>query len=125
MPLLTTRFGFNNWYLEQLPPALVREARTLIREQKAGIASLKATPELAQYYIAMGFNVSCRVSYGLPATVYVTELRSGKMVHPTLRRVAHQMDKFLRRKFPVLKLHSDLDPDDWDVRRGKQDIREK
>ncbi|HEY4476811.1 MAG TPA: hypothetical protein VJB69_02445 [Candidatus Paceibacterota bacterium] len=73
----------------------------------------------------MGFNVSCRVSYGLPATVYVTELRSGKMVHPTLRRVAHQMDKFLRRKFPMLTLHSDLDLDDWDVRRGKQDIREK
>jgi thymidylate synthase ThyX len=125
MPLLTTRFGFNNWYLEQLPPTLAREARTLIREQRLAIASLKATPELTQYYIAMGFNVSCRVSYGLPATVYVTELRSGKMVHPTLRRVAHQMDKFLRRKFPLLKLHSDLDPDDWDVRRGQQDIQEK
>jgi len=125
MPLLTTRFGFNSWYLEQLPESSVRQARTLIREQKTAIAELKTTPQFAQYYIAMGFNVSCRVSYGLPASVYVTELRSGKMVHPTLRRVAYQMDKFLRRKFPLLKLHSDLDPDDWDVRRGQQDIEEK
>lgn len=123
MPLLTTRFGFNDWYLDQLPPPLARTARALIRGQKSAVASLKASPELTQYYIAMGFNVSCRVSYGLPATVYVIELRAGKMVHPTLRRVAHRMDKFLRRKFPLLKLHSDLDPDDWDVRRGKQNIQ--
>jgi len=127
MPLLTTRFGFNDWYLKQLPDNLRIKAQKLIEEQKEAIAKLEAKSSKleAQYYIAMGYNVSCRVSYGLPATVYVTELRSGKMVHPTLRRVAHQMDKFLRRKFPLLKLHSDLDPDDWDVRRGKQDIREK
>ncbi|MEK7585448.1 MAG: FAD-dependent thymidylate synthase [Patescibacteria group bacterium] len=127
MPLLTTRFGFNQWYLDQLPKDLQLEAKKLIKEQKAAITKLEAKSSNleAQYYIAMGFNVSCRVSYGLPATVYVTELRSGRLVHPTLRRVAHQMDKFLRRKFPSLKLHSDLDPDDWDVRRGKQTITEK
>jgi len=127
MPLLTTKFGFNNWYLEQLPDNLRIKAEKLIREQKIVIKKLetKSSKLDVQYYIAMGFNVSCQVSYGLPATVYVTELRSGKMVHPTLRRVAHNMDKFLRRKFPMLKLHSDLNQDDWDIRRGKQDIREK
>ena len=125
MPLLTTRSGFNHWYLAQLPINLNRAAKNLIKEQQTAIAKLKAPRELTQYYIAMGFNVTCQVSYGLPPTVYVVELRSGKMVHPTLRRVAHKMDKFLRRRFPLLKLHSDLDPDDWDIRRGKQDIREK
>ncbi len=125
MPLLTTRFGFTDWYLEQLPDNLRVKAKKLISAQKVMIAELKVSRELKQYYIAMGFNVTCQVAYGLPATVYVVELRSGKMVHPTLRRVAHKMDKFLRRKFPALKLHSDLDPDDWDVRRGWQDIREK
>ncbi len=125
MPLLTTRFGFNQWYLEQLPTALQVKAKTLIAEQKRAIAGLKTSRELTQYYIAMGFNVTCQVSYGLPATVYVVELRSGKMVHPTLRLVAHQMHRFLTRKFPKLKLYSDLDPDDWDIRRGRQDIREK
>ncbi|MBI2097803.1 MAG: FAD-dependent thymidylate synthase [Candidatus Vogelbacteria bacterium] len=125
MPFLTTRFGFNQWYLEQLPEALRLKAKKLIAEQKIAIAKLKVPHELTQYYIAMGFNVTCQVSYGLPATVYVVELRSGKMVHPTLRRVAHKMDAFLRRKFPALKLYSDLDPDDWDIRRGRQDIKEK
>jgi thymidylate synthase ThyX len=125
MPLLTTKFGFNNWYLEQLPESLRLEAEKLIKAQMAAIEKLKARPEDLQYYIAMGFNVSCRVSYGLPACVYVVELRSGKLVHPTLRRVAHQMDKSLRAMFPKLLLHSDLNPDDWDIRRGLQDIKSR
>ncbi len=125
MPLLTTKHGFHPWYLEQLPRASRERAQKLISEQKKAIAKLKLAPQLKQYYAAMGFVVICRVTYGLPAAVYVTELRSGRLVHPTLRRVAHQMDKFLRRRFPILKLHSDTSPDDWDIRRGQQDIREK
>ena len=125
MPLLTTKLGFNNWYLEQLPADLKIEAEKLIKEQVAEISKLKSSPEDLQYYIGMGFNVSCRVSYALPACVYVVELRSGKLVHPTLRRVAHNMDKALRAMFPKLLLHCDLNPDDWDVRRGMQDIKER
>lgn len=125
MPLLTTKRGFNGWYLEQLPEELRIKAEKLIEEQKARIEKLEANPEIIQYYIALGFNVPCRVSYGLPATVYVTELRSGKTVHPTLRKIAHKMGEWLDDKFPGLKLHLDLDMDDWDVRRGMNDIIEK
>ena len=125
MPLLTTKYGFNKWYLEQLPKDLRQEAEKLIKEQIAEIKKLKASPEVAQYYIAMGFNVTCRVSYGLPATVYVVELRSGRMVHPSLRVVAHKMYNYLRQTFPELLIHADLSLDDWDVRRGLQDIKEK
>ncbi len=125
MPLLTTGLGFHQWYLDELPSALRAEAEMLIESQTKAIWSFAdegESREEGQYYIAMGFDVACRVSYGLPATVYVTELRSGRTVHPTLRRVAHQMDRFLRRQFPTLALHSDLDPDDWDIRRGQQTI---
>ena len=125
MPLLTTGFGFNDWYLEQLPADVKAEAEKLIKEQIAEISKLNCRSEDLQYYIAMGFNVSCRVSYGLPACVYVVELRSGIMVHPTLRKVAHNMDKALRTMFPKLLLHSDLNLDDWDMRRGTQDIKER
>ena len=125
MPLLTTKRGFNAWYLEQLPNDLRIKAEKLIEEQKARIEKLEASPEIIQYYIALGFNVPCRVSYGLPATVYVTELRSGRTVHPTLRKIAHKMGEWLDDKFPGLKLHLDLDMDDWDVRRGLNDIVEK
>ncbi|MCK4745235.1 hypothetical protein KAS41_04180, partial [Candidatus Parcubacteria bacterium] len=67
----------------------------------------------------------CRTTYGLPATVYVTELRSGRLVHPTLRKIAHKMHFALKKEFPTLALHSDLEKDDWDIRRGAQDIIKK
>ncbi|PIT94210.1 hypothetical protein COU00_00275 [Candidatus Falkowbacteria bacterium CG10_big_fil_rev_8_21_14_0_10_43_11] len=125
MPLLTMDNGFQSWYLEQLPENLRQEAEKLISEQKQAISELEATPENKQYYVAMGFLVPCRVTYGLPAAVYVLELRSGVPVHPTLRRVAHKMHQALLEIDPELKLLTDLNPDDWDVRRGMQDITQK
>ncbi len=125
MPLLTTDLDFNPWYLEQLPEDLRAEAETLIKNQIEKIKNLEATPEIKQYYIAMGFNVFCQTTYALPAAFYVIELRSGRMVHPTLRQVAHKMHRAVLGLFPNLKLHSDLDKDDWDVRRGLADITTK
>jgi len=125
MPLLTTKRGFNDWYLEQLPDYLRKEAKKLIIVQKKAINALKVDEKIKQYYIAMGFNVDCEVAYGLPATCYVAELRSSRYVHPTLRKIAHQMVGALGKKFPELKINADLEPSDWDVRRGSQDITEK
>jgi len=125
MPLLTTKLGFQSWYLDQLPKDVVSEAKQLIKEQIKAIGFLSVSKEEAQYYVAMGFNVACRVTYGLPAAVYTMELRSGKLVHATLRVVAHEMYRALKKKFPSLTLHADLDLDDWDIRRGLQDIKEK
>ncbi len=125
MPLLTTTLGFNPWYLGQLSAGLQVKAKKLIVEQKKAIAKLKTTPEIKQYYIALGFNVACRVTYGLPATVYVIELRSSKMVHPTLRQLALKMREALLAKFPNLILNCDLEPAEWDISRGLQDIVKK
>lgn len=66
--------------------------------------------------------VPCQVTYCLPAAVYVVEVRSSKTVHPTLRAVAHRMAASLREALPDLKLHADMDPDGWTVRRGRQTI---
>lgn len=125
IPILTTSYGFNAWYLEQLPAELNTKAKLLIKEQKNYINALNTPPEIKQYYIAIGFTVACRVSYGLPAAIYVIELRAGKTVHPTLRKIAHKMHCAMLEMFPKIKLHSDLELDDWDVRRGAQDIRKK
>ncbi|MEA2088259.1 MAG: FAD-dependent thymidylate synthase [Patescibacteria group bacterium] len=125
MPLLTTKIGFNQWYLEQLPENLKKKAQKLISAQIKNIDNLDASLEIKQYYIAMGFNVACKVSYGLPATIYTIELRSGKLVHPTLRKIAHKMHQAIKKEFPNLILHSDMDLDNWDIRRGLQDIKEK
>lgn len=125
MPLLTTGLGFNNWYLEQLPQDLREEALKLIEEQTTAIAKLETTPEIKQYYIAIGYNIFGRVNYPLPAAVYVIELRNGKAVHPSLRNLARKMSEAVSEKYPNLKMHIDLDLDDWDVRRGLQDITTK
>lgn len=125
MPLLTAESGFNEWYLSELPENLGQEAQALIAQQKGAITQLEAPAAIKQYYIALGFNVPCRVTYGLPAAVYVIELRSGRMVHPTLRAIALKMRDALLGKFPDLVLHCDLTPSQWDVSRGLQDIVEK
>ena len=125
MPLLSTKFGFNEWYLDELPTEVRKEARVLIKEQTLAIKKMKAPKELLQYYTAMGFNVSCKTTYPLPSAVYTLELRSGRLVHPTLRKVAHKMAKALKKKLPLLVLHTDDSLSDWDVRRGEQDIKEK
>lgn len=125
MPLLTTDYGFNPWYLGELPEGLRKDAEKLIEEQKEAIAKLDIAPELKQYYVSLGFLAACRISYGLPATVYVTELRSGKMVHPTLRRIAFKMREALLERFKSLKLHCDMSESKWDISRGLQDIVER
>jgi thymidylate synthase ThyX len=126
MPLLTTHFGFHPWYLENLPPETRAHAEALIAEQVAAISALDAPETVKQYYVAMGFRVPCRLTQGLPATIYLIELRSGKTVHPTLRKVAQEMAIALRPLLPPFAtLHADLDADDWDVRRGSHDIVKK
>lgn len=125
MPLLSVRFGFHDWYLDQLPLSLRRRAEKLIVQQTVAIDKLKVSEEDRQYFIAMGFRVPCRFSFDLPALVYFVELRSGRLVHPTLRPIAHAMHMVLKKDLSIVTLHTDLDQDDWDVRRGLQDIVKK
>lgn len=126
MPMLTTTRGFEPWYLEQLDEELRAEASALVEEQAAAINRLTHDQVARQYYIAMGFRVPCRVTFGLPAAVYVMELRSNKTIHATLRRVVHEkMIAPFVSEYPEVKLHVDMDPDDWTVRRGAHTIEER
>lgn len=125
MPLLTTKFGFHNWYLNQLPYDLRQNGEILLNKQIKAINELPVSPIDKQYYTAIGFNVACRLSYGLMAAVYTIELRSGKTVHPTLRQIAHKMHRVLVNELPFLKLHSDLEEATWDIKRGLNTIIEK
>ena len=132
MPLLDTSYGFHPWYLEQLgDPAngdvggLRDEAVDLIHELQPRIAKISPDPVVRSYYTALGFRVPCQVTYALPALIYVMELRSSKTVHPTLRRQIHRMVNLFQQSHPNVALHVDMDPDDWDVRRGDQTITKK
>lgn len=79
---------------------------------------------LSQYYRPLGDRVRCDVTYGLPALIYVLELRSQKTVHPTLRQRILEVAEQLNGILPIyVATHVDRDPSDWDLRRGQQDIR--
>lgn len=122
MPLLSMEHGFHPWYLEQLPIERNAVARMLLEEQRQALDDMECGPIACQYYVPLGAMVPCQVTYCLPAAVYVVEVRSSKTVHPTLRAVAHRMAASLREALPDLKLHADMDPDGWTVRRGRQTI---
>lgn len=124
MPLLDGEFGFYPWYIDQLPPHLQDSAKALVTHQQLLISRLGAKDVYAQYYRPLGALVPCQISYGLPGLVYLLELRSGKMIHPTLRMKVHQMAEWVEANLGV-PLHIDRDPSDWDVRRGSQDITER
>ena len=125
MPLVTPDFGFEPWYLEQLPESLQEPACQLLADQEKSVTALDTSPEIAQYYLAMGYRVACRTTYPLPAAVYTAELRSSSTVHPSLRRVAHRMCDALEQTFPDLTLHCDRSEGAFDIRRGEQDIVKK
>lgn len=125
MPLLTTHLGFEPWYLDQLDDEGRREARSLVAEQVERLAGVTDDPVARQYLTALGFRVPVQLTYGLPATVYVLELRSQKTIHPTLCRRVHAMGKAFQDLLPSVAIHVDADPDDWDVRRGDHTILER
>lgn len=125
MPLLTTFYGFEPWYLEQLDYHLKASAAALINQQMEEIYNISTDPVVRQYYTALGFRVPTNLTYGLPAAVYTMELRSGKHVHPSLRQKVQTMISNFVEVHPLVKLHVDTSQDDWTIRRGTQTITEK
>ncbi len=125
MPLLTTDIGFHDWYLKQLSPSIRKNVDSVLAKQEKLIKSLKCSPEIKQYYIAMGYKVSCEITANLPSAVYIAELRSGTTTHETLRAVAQQMGTWLAENIPNLTMHHDMSQVGWDIRRGTQDITKK
>ena len=127
MPLLTTRHGFEPWYLEELPGGLRERAETFLASYEKEAAALDLSPELVQYYLPMGYRTTIRTTGDLRALVYLVELRATRFVHPTLRARAVQMAEALARTYGShgLVLHLDPEPDRFDVRRGEHDIIKK
>ncbi len=134
IPLVTAKYGLNKWYLGEFEKYLSKEdyqeLLNDIQSQFDKVANISTkgieTNEVAdQYYLPMGCNCLCHLSYGLPQMVYVSELRSGKTVHPSLRPIAHSMVKLLNKDIPNLPLYADLSANKMDAKRGVQTISEK
>ncbi len=124
MPLLTTEIGFEGWYIGELPKELQEKAKNFLKTQEEKVNNLKISKEERQYYTAMGYKVSNRLTGNIPALVYLAELRATRFVHPTLRKKAKMLADTLSELFGKfgLIMHLDQEIDRFDIKRGEQDI---
>jgi thymidylate synthase ThyX len=127
MPLVTTKHGFHQWYLDQLTDELRAEALVLLRTHRQFVEALPCRDEEKQYYIPMGYLLPNRLTGTIPGLVWLVELRTTRFVHPTLRVRAQEIGKELTDRFGDygLMLHYDAEPDRFDIGRGKHDIVSK
>ncbi|MFA6077055.1 MAG: FAD-dependent thymidylate synthase [Candidatus Paceibacterota bacterium] len=124
MPLLTTEIGFEKWYLGELPKELKNKAELFLKKQEQKVNNLKISKEEKQYYTAMGYLTSNRLTGNIPALVYLAELRATRFVHPTLRKRAKMIADTLSEllgKFGLV-MHLDKEIDRFDIKRGEHDI---
>ena len=124
MPLLSERFGFEPWYLSQLPSELRKEATMLLKDQVKAANDLGIDAVARQYYLPMGYRVPNEVDGDLKALIWLIELRATRFAHPTVRSRVREMAKVLKDKYGHLGLtfHLDQDPDRFDIKRGSHDI---
>ena len=132
MPLVTTRHGFEPWYLEQMPDVLRGVVKTVLNESENNTESLLKSLRIgdlsvAQYYVPMGYRLPNHVTGNLHALVYLAELRATSAVHPTLQVRAHQIARELRERFGPygLVLYTDESVGRFDIKRGGHDIVKK
>ncbi len=121
MPLVTTKIGFNEFYLDSLPVNLREKAKIHLKEVEIAIEKLNLTKEVNQYFIPMGYNCANIISGTIPAMVYMAELRATRFVHPTLRVIAQLIAQDLKETLDI-KMNLDLEADRFDIKRGEHDI---
>lgn len=126
--------GFEQWYLDELAPELLDEAKSLISAVVSKYSSLMEDLRLGapasealdvgwelQYLIPLGFKVRVDMTAGMRSWAYIIYLRAGRMVHPTVRKVMRQIAVGLKDTID-LKVDVSDEVTVFDLKRGTQDI---
>ncbi len=108
------------WYYQQLPDESKVAANKLIAEISKVHVALDDKPLERQYFMPMGMIVNLFTTSDVKQAIYLAELRSGSTVHATLRPVAQELARTLRDS--GFNVFYDESPDEWQIRRGEQDI---
>ncbi len=127
MPLVNVHGSFHSWYYDELPDSSKKEADALFTsiENLVNLFGKQEDFDLKfQYILPMGTLVPVTMDYDVQQTLYVAELRSSQTVHATLRPLAQRMGKFLEDELGI-KTYCDFTGDEWNTRRGTQDIISK
>lgn len=128
MPLLTAERGIHPFYLQQLPEGIATEFKQLVVElNKWSPTMIGGTREISkyefQYAIPMGCVVYFEYSCELNQALYITELRSGKTVHQTVRQYAQDWaTKLTKLTSGKIKIHADMGEDNFTLKRGTQTL---
>ena len=124
MPMLGVNIGMNDFYIDNLPAELIDEIENLTEAfemwYEASSITGSITGSTMQYAVPMGYLVDFSYDCDLNQLLYIMELRSGKTVHQTLRRVIHRAVNALNKKFPELVVHADMDEENFSLKRGTQ-----
>lgn len=120
MPVLDVSQGFNTYYSENIPKELQQELKLLLATFETWYKDNLLSNINLQYAVPMGYNVKFTYICDINQALYVLELRSGKTVHQTLRKVCHRWAQQLWKLYPQLNLHVDFDEDNFTLKRGSQ-----
>ena len=122
MPYLTSMFGIEDWYLQQLPVDIAKNAAAMLDQMDGDAITVDSVA--FQYAVPMGARVHVHYECDLNQLLYLFELRSGKTVHQTLRHYMHRVQaEFMKKNDAwarITGIYSDLDEDNFTLKRGEQ-----
>jgi thymidylate synthase ThyX len=124
-PILNLDHGVNEWYLENLPAPIARAFNNLVNELRVSCETSNLDPTELQYCIPIGVNVPVDYRCDFNQAMYIFELRSGKTVHQTLRKLVNHWVQETHAIFNTcgitdLVIHNDPSKDNFTLRRGEQ-----
>ncbi|MCB0318669.1 MAG: FAD-dependent thymidylate synthase [Bdellovibrionales bacterium] len=133
IPLTEGSFGIFPWYMNELKSLLPADYGNIAERTHAQFERIKNLSKegvetdvlLDQYLYPMGTSIMCQLTYSVPQMVYVSELRSQKTVHASLRPIAQKIGTILEERHPGIALYIDNDPDTFSEKRGTQTIAEQ
>lgn len=126
MPCLDITYGFHDFYLDNLTNDLKEEFKDILSKYEewynqviTRIAKSSISKTELQYCTPMGYRVPVHYDCDINQTTYLIELRSSKTVHQTLRSLIQAWTNILQNTYG-LKLHADMDKDNFSLKRGTQ-----
>ena len=128
LPLLTTDHGMHSWYLENMGAIegasgigeMIEEMNDFLPDNTPFKHS--ETALRAQYFIPMGYGVSCKLTGHLWALAYLARLRCSSKVHPTLADLALRIRDTLA---PFVNVVLTENPLRFNLKRGRDTIVKK
>lgn len=126
MNMLTTEYGFENFYSDNLPEQVKVNLKVLLNNFENWYNSSDLDPVIKQYAVPMGYRVPTTYTADINQIIYIIELRSGKTVHQTLRKFIHKWVRAIENNFQYdVKLYPDMDIDNFTLKRGEQTLNIK